>query len=54
METLQRFVQKDKALLLGKQPNPLHMIAANDLMRNISRSYGMPEVENKSFYVIGN
>lgn len=53
METLERFVQKDKVLLLGKQPNPMHLIAVNDLMGNISKCYHMPETENKSFYVIG-
>src|SRR5699024_333254 len=54
METLERFVQKDKALLLGKQPHPMHLIAVNDLMGNISKCYHMPETENKTFYVIGN
>lgn len=54
METLERFVQKDKALLLGKQPNPMHLIAVNDLMSNISKCYHMSDTENKTFYVIGN
>ncbi len=53
METLARFVQKDKALLLGKQPHPMHLIAANELMANISKCYHMLKTKNKSFYVIG-
>ena len=54
METLPQFVMKDKALMLGKQPHLFRLIAAHDLMRNISASYQMEAASNKVYYVFGN
>lgn len=54
METLYKFIQSNKILLLGSQSNPLRLIAANDLMSNISKCYSLEKARNKTFYVFGN
>jgi uncharacterized protein YbjT (DUF2867 family) len=53
METLPRHVQGNLAIVLGKQPHPLHMVAAGDFARMVSLSYRMPEAANRHFFVHG-
>ena len=53
METLPRHVQGRLAIVLGRQPHPLHMVAASDFARMVSRSFRTPEAANRSFFVHG-
>ena len=53
METLPRHVQGRLAIVLGRQPHPLHMVAASDFARMVSRSLRTPEAANRSFFVHG-
>ena len=53
METLLRRVQGKLAIVLGRQPHPLHMVAAQDFARMVSRSFKTPEAANRSFFVHG-
>ncbi len=53
METLPRHVQGRLAIVLGKQPYPLHMVAASDFARMVSLSFRMPEAANRIFFVHG-
>ena len=53
METLPRHVQGKLAIVLGRQPHPLHMVAASDFARMVSRSYRTPEAANRYFFVHG-
>jgi uncharacterized protein YbjT (DUF2867 family) len=53
METLPRHVQGRLAIVLGKQPYPLHMVAAGDFARMVSRSFRTPEAANRTFFVHG-
>ncbi|MDQ3460574.1 MAG: NAD(P)H-binding protein [Deinococcota bacterium] len=53
METLPRHVQGRYAVVLGRQPHPLHMVAAGDYARMVSSAYRKPEAANKSLYVFG-
>ncbi len=53
METLPRHVQGRLAIVLGRQPHPLHMVAAADYAQMVSRSFRTPEAANRSFFVQG-
>ena len=53
METLPRHVQGKLAIVLGRQPHPLHMVAAHDFARMVSRSFKTPEAANRHFFVHG-
>lgn len=53
METLPRHVQGRLAIVLGRQPHPLHMVAASDFARMVSRSFRTPEAANRHFFVHG-
>ena len=53
METLPRHLQGNLAIVLGRQPHPLHMVAANDFARMVSRSFRTPEAANRHFFVHG-
>ena len=53
METLPRHVQGKLAIVLGRQPHPLHMVAATDFAWMVSRSFQTPEAANQSFFVQG-
>jgi len=53
METLPRHVQGRLAIVLGRQPHPLHMVAASDFAQMVSRSFRMPEAANRHFFVQG-
>ncbi len=53
METLPRHIQGRLAIVLGRQPHPLHMVAAGDFARMVSRSFRTPEAANRRFFVHG-
>jgi uncharacterized protein YbjT (DUF2867 family) len=53
METLPRHIQGNLAIVLGRQPHPLHMVAAGDFARMVSRSFQTPEAANRIFFVHG-
>jgi hypothetical protein len=53
METLPRHIQGRLAIVLGSQPHPLHMVAAGDFARMVSRSFRTPEAANRHFFVYG-
>jgi len=52
-ESLDLMIRDGKAMLLGKQPNPSHWVAANDLARMVATAYGKPEAKNKIFFIFG-
>ena len=53
METLPRHVQGNLAVVLGRQPHPLHMVVASDFARMVSRSFRTPEAANRFSFVHG-
>jgi uncharacterized protein YbjT (DUF2867 family) len=53
METLTKFVRDDKAIILGKQPNPRHWVAAEDYAAMVSKAFVSEEAANQTFYVYG-
>lgn len=53
MDTLPRHIQGNRALLIGSQPHPLHIVASNDFAQMVVKSYSMPETACRSFYVYG-
>jgi len=53
MESLPLFIQGKQALVVGKQPYPLHWVAAADYARMVSRSYQTPSAFNKALYIYG-
>ena len=53
METLPRHVLGNLAIVLGRQPHPLHMVAAGDFARMVSRSFQIPAAANRTFFVHG-
>jgi len=52
-ESLDLMIRDGKAMLLGKQPNPSHWVAADDLARMVATAYGKPETKNKIFFIFG-
>jgi uncharacterized protein YbjT (DUF2867 family) len=53
MESLPEFVQGKQAIVPGKQPNPLHWLAAADYARMVVRSYQSPDAHGKELYTYG-
>lgn len=53
MDNLPKHLQGKRAMVLGKQPHPLHLVAASDFGRMVSRSFQVPEAGNKVLYVQG-
>ncbi len=53
MESLPKFVSGNRASMIGKQPNPIHWMAADEFAGIVSRSYEMPESDNKTFITYG-
>ena len=53
METLPRHIQGRLGIVLGRQPHPLHLVAASDFARMVSRSFRTPEAANQHFFVQG-
>lgn len=52
-ETLARFVRGDRVQMIGRQPHPLHLVVADDLMRNVSACLDMDETRDRTYTVIG-
>ena len=52
-ESLDLMIRDGKAMLLGKQPNPSHWVAADDLARMVATAYEKPEAKNKIFFIFG-
>lgn len=53
MDNLSKHLQGKRAMVLGKQPHPLHLVAASDFGRMVSRAFQEPDASNKTFYVQG-
>jgi len=53
MDTLPRHIQGGMAIVLGRQPHPLHMIAAADLAALISCAFRTPEAANRHLFARG-
>ncbi len=53
MDTLPKHLQGKRAMILGKQPHPLHLVAASDFGRMVSQAFQEPEASNKIFYIQG-
>jgi NADH dehydrogenase len=53
MDNLPKHLQGKRAMVLGKQPHPLHLVAASDFGRMVSRAFQEPDASNKTFYVQG-
>ena len=52
MDNLPRHVQGRFAVVLGR-PKPLHMVAATDFARMVSRAFGVPNVAKRNLFVHG-
>ncbi len=52
-ESLGYMVRNGKAMMLGKQPNPWHWVAAGDFARMVATAYQKPEARNHIFYIHG-
>ena len=53
MDNLPKHIQGKRAMVLGKQPHPLHLVAASDFGRMVSRAFQEPEAANKTFSIQG-
>ena len=53
METLPRQVRGTRAVVLGRQPHPFHMLAATDFARMVSRALATPESAGQRLDVHG-
>lgn len=53
MEALPLFVRGSRAVVPGRQPHPLHWVAADDYARMVARAFVTPEAVNRSLYVFG-
>lgn len=53
MEVLSKYVKNNRAYVFGKQPNPYHLIAADDYARMVSLSYEIEKSINKRFILHG-
>jgi uncharacterized protein YbjT (DUF2867 family) len=53
MDTLPRQIQGSRAIVLGTKPVPLHMIAAQDFAKMVSRAFRTPEAANRKLFVAG-
>lgn len=53
MESLPLFVLGRRAVLIGRQPHPLHWLAAADYARMVARSFRTPAAQGKALYIYG-
>jgi NADH dehydrogenase len=53
IDTLPRHLRGRSALVIGSQPHRLHMVAAEDYARMVSRALTAPEAANRHFAVLG-
>lgn len=52
-ESLGMMVRNGKASVLGRQVNPYHWVAADDLGQIVAKAYSMDGTENGTYYVYG-
>lgn len=53
METLPRQIRGSKAIVLGRQRRPFHMVAAGDFARMVARAIAAPDAAGRTLYVHG-
>jgi uncharacterized protein YbjT (DUF2867 family) len=53
MEILHKYVRVNRAFVFGRQPNPYHLVAAEDYARMVAASYRLAEAINKRFIIHG-
>ena len=53
MDNLPKHIQGKRAMVLGKQPHPLHLVAASDFGHMVSRAFQEPLAQNRIFSVQG-
>lgn len=53
MESLDLFVRGRKAVLLGRQPNRYHYLAADDYAGQVARAYRAEEARNQALTLLG-
>ena len=53
MEVLPKYVRGNRAVVFGNQPNPYHLLAADDYAGMVVKSYELAEAENKRFILHG-
>jgi uncharacterized protein YbjT (DUF2867 family) len=53
MEVLPKYVRGNRAFVFGKQPNPYHLIAADDYARMVAVSYKSENIVNKRLILHG-
>jgi uncharacterized protein YbjT (DUF2867 family) len=53
MEILPRYIRGGRATVFGKQPNPYHLVAAEDYARMVAVSYGLPAAVNHRYIIHG-
>lgn len=53
MESLELMVRNGKASIIGKQNNPVSMLAADDFSRMIVNAYKNKETYHKTYYIYG-
>jgi uncharacterized protein YbjT (DUF2867 family) len=53
MDNLPRHIQGRVAVVLGRRQPALHMIAASDFARMVSRAFRLPEAANRDLYIWG-
>ena len=53
MEMLMRFARGGQPFMMGKQPNPIHWFAVDDLSRMVEIAYQKETAANKRFFIHG-
>jgi CubicO group peptidase (beta-lactamase class C family)/uncharacterized protein YbjT (DUF2867 family) len=53
MESLARFVQKGRAMVLGRQPATIHPVAGDDVGRIVCRAFELGEAANRTLTIHG-
>lgn len=53
MEQLPRFARDGSPSMIGKQPNPVHWFAADDMAAMVSKAYSTDEAADARFYIHG-
>ena len=53
MEVMPKYVRGNRAFVFGKQPNPYHLLAADDYARMVTASYRIEAAVNKRFILRG-
>jgi uncharacterized protein YbjT (DUF2867 family) len=52
-ESLPLFIQGNQAIVIGKQPNPVHWLAAGDYARMVVKAYQTPAAARQIFPIYG-